>query len=535
MQLRPYQRESIDAVNAYLRAHDDNPALVLPTAAGKSIVMATMAREYLTQWPGTRIGVLAHVKELVWQNADKLSQVWPQAPLGIYSASLRQRTTTAPITFMSVQSVAKKARHFGHLDLLFIDEAHRIPLSGEGQYRRFIADAREANPHLRVIGFTATPYRLGPGSVVGPDYVLNAIAHEVGVRELIEAGYLCRLISKAGEAAPDLSGVGVSKGEYVGAQLEAAVDAAGLVERAMAEVLERCRDRRAWLIFCAGVGHAQHVSEVLAGHGIECPVVHAQTPQGERDQIVARFQAGSIKAIANVNVLSEGFDAPHVDAVIMLRPTKSAGLYYQQVGRGLRLHPDKQDCLVLDFAGNIATHGPIDTIRVKDKRKKGETATTGDPVRTCPDCQELVSIRTPVCPSCGYTWPTKPAHEDKPTEAPILSSKMETWDIVRVGYHWHEAKSGVPTLKVTYYSDNFDRAAEWVCIEHDGYARSKAEAWWRWRAGAEAPSTVDEALEVAQRGDLKEPTRIMVKLDGKYPNIVGYDWPRDADAEGQAA
>lgn len=528
MDLRPYQRQSIDAVNDYMRAHDDNPALVLPTGAGKSVVMATMIHEYLTAWPGTRIAVVAHVKELVWQNADKLAKVWPQAPLGIYSASLRQRNTTAPVIFASIQSVHKRAADFGSFDLVFVDEAHRIPLSGEGMYRRFIDDARAACDHLRVIGFTATPYRLGPGSVVGPEYILNSIAHEVGVRELIEQGYLCRLTSKAGEARADLADVQTSKGEYVADQLERAVNAGDLVERACEEIIERCRDRRAWLIFCAGVEHAMHVSEVLGTHGIECPVVHAQTPHTERDRIVDRYQRGELRAIANVNVLSEGFDAPHVDAVIMLRPTKSAGLYYQQVGRGLRLHPDKADCLVLDFAGNIADHGPIDTIRVREKRARGESATVGEPVRTCPDCGEIVSVRKAVCPACGYAWPTKPAHEDKPSERPILSAQIVHWQVDDVRYNYYVGRSGVPLLKVTYHC-GINRATDWVCLEHEGFARNKACAWWAWRfehlpEPPPPPTLVDDALKIVHRAGIKEPISIQVKLDGKYPDIIGYEW-----------
>ena len=181
MQLRPYQRAAVDATWNYLRNREGNPCIVLPTGAGKTIVLAELIREALTQWSGTRICVLAHVRELVAQNADKLRRYWPEAPLGIYSASLKRRDRFEPVIFASIQSVASKAMQMGRFDLLLIDEAHRIPLRSEGQYRQFIADCLRANPQLRIAGLTATPYRLGGGPVCGPDYILNEVCYEARV------------------------------------------------------------------------------------------------------------------------------------------------------------------------------------------------------------------------------------------------------------------------------------------------------------------------------------------------------------------
>ena len=544
MQLRPYQAEAIDALDHHWRTRDDNPLVVLPTGAGKTIVLAELIRRYLTDYPGTRICVLVHVRELVKQNACKLAEHWPEAPLGVYSASLNARDTQAAVIFASIQSVFKRADALGAFDLVFIDEAHRVPLTGDGQYRQFLEQARTLNPHLRVLGLTATPYRLGRGLVFGPDYILNTVAYEASVRRLIDEGYLSRLTSKATETEVSARGVTVRGGEYVASELEARVNEAGLVERAVAEMVARLADRRAWIIFCAGVDHAHSVRDALATHGIGAPVIHAKTPAQQRESLIAAFGRGEVRALCNVNVLSEGFDAPHVDAVVLLRPTKSAGLYYQQVGRGFRLHPGKDNCLVLDFAGNVREHGPVDLIRVREQRKRGQPVTEGAPTKACPKCHELVHAAVMQCPECGYAWPRAEAkHEERPDTTPILSEPPSALEVTRVAYSEHLGRSGIPSLRVDYYC-GMQRVSEYVCLEHEGYARRKAEAWWKWRYSVNSSKAFDAIIpltvsEAVMRINLSlrtqylplEPTHIHVDFSDKYPRIVRYDWP-DPDREG---
>jgi DNA repair protein RadD len=535
MQLRDYQRQAIDSVWAHLRAYTDNPCVELPTGAGKSVVMAGLIKEAVTTWAGTRIAVLAHVRELVAQNADKLLRSWTSAPLGIYAASLGKRDRFAPVLFASIQSTYNRAMELGRFDLVLVDEAHRIPIKGEGMYRRFLDDARRANPDLRVVGFTATPYRLGTGPVCGPDYILNRVCYRANVRELIDAGYLCRLVSKGGIARADLTDVHVRGGEYVASELEAAVNRADLVSAAVDEIVRYCADRRAWILFCASVKHAAAVSEALQARGIEAPVVEGNTSSHERAEIIRRYQRGELRALCNVNVLSEGFDAPHVDAVVLLRPTKSAGLYYQQVGRGLRTDPRKHDCLVLDFAGNIHEHGPIDSIRVEAPRKRGEKATVvGAPTKQCPGCQSIVLAALAQCPDCGHEWPRALArHDAQASDAPILSvdDDLSPWitehPVTAITYHKHEkAGGGIPSLRVDYHC-GMRTFREWVCLEHGGPVRARAVDWWRARAPADIaqfaaaiPRTVDGALLVVDH--LRRPAAIRVLERGKYPEILSH-------------
>src|ERR1700739_3306037 len=185
--LRPYQEAARAAVYDYLRTHDDNPCVVIPTAGGKTPVMASICNDAVTLWNG-RVLILAHVKELLEQTADKLHQVCPEIPFGIYSAGLGRRDSTHPVIVAGIQSVYKRACELDAFDLVLIDEAHMIPLEGAGMYRQFLADARTGKPDPRVTGFPAPPFRMKTGPICVPaeeSGILNAVCFEVGVRELI--------------------------------------------------------------------------------------------------------------------------------------------------------------------------------------------------------------------------------------------------------------------------------------------------------------------------------------------------------------
>ena len=225
LQLRPYQRAAIDAIYTYYEQHSGNALICIPTAGGKSAVMAAFIREVLAQWPDERIIILTHVRELISQNFAELIRLWPAAPAGIYSAGLNRRDTQAQILFAGIQSVHRKAYAIQRADMVLVDEAHLIPRSANTTYRRFLDDLGRINPQLKIIGLTATPYRLDSGLLhVGPDALFDDIAFEVSVRELIDQGYLAPLISKRTTTQLDVSGVATRGGEFVAGQLEAAVD-----------------------------------------------------------------------------------------------------------------------------------------------------------------------------------------------------------------------------------------------------------------------------------------------------------------------
>ena len=175
MQLRPYQLEAVDAVYRHLRAHDDNPCVVIPTAGGKTPVMATICKDAVGTWNG-RVLILAHVKELLEQAADKLDRIAPELHVGIHSAGLNRRDTEHPVIIAGIQSVYKRACDLGAFNLVMVDEAHMIPPDGDGMYRQCLADMKVINPQVRVIGLTATPFRMKSGMICAPENFLTPFA-----------------------------------------------------------------------------------------------------------------------------------------------------------------------------------------------------------------------------------------------------------------------------------------------------------------------------------------------------------------------
>jgi len=528
--LRPYQEEAKAAVYAHLRVRDDNPCVVIPTAGGKTPVMASICKDAVGLWQG-RVLILAHVKELLEQTADKLTRVCPEVRFGVYSAGLKRRDTANPVIVAGIQSVYKRACELDAFDLVVIDEAHMNPPEGDGMYLQFLADARTINPNLRIVGFTATPFRLKTGSICTPDGFLNHVCYEVGVRELIVQGYLCPLVTKAGINKADFSRLHVRAGEFVADEVEDLMDDDRLVEAACGETVGYTGDRKAVLIFASGIKHGEHIVRVLKEkHGITCGFVTGETPTAERDALLDQFRAGRLKYMCNVNVLTTGFDAPNIDCVALIRPTLSAGLYYQMVGRGFRLHPSKQNCLVLDFGGNVLRHGPVDQIRVKAHGAGGNGQA---PAKECPECLSVVAAGYARCPDCGYEFPPpeRSKHDAKASEAGILSGQVTTTKhTVEDAFFSVHKKRGAGddaprSMRVDYKLGWNKFQSEWVCFEHDGYARQKAVAWWKRRSPDPVPETAEEAVALAQAGRLAATHAITVRsISGdEYDRIIGYE------------
>ena len=539
MKLRPYQQDAIEAVYRYLRNHDDNPVVVIPTAGGKTPILATICRDAVDRWSG-RVLVVSHVKELLEQAVDKLKQVAPDLPVGVYSAGLKRRDTANRVIVAGIQSIYKRAGELDAFDLIVVDEAHLIPTDGDGMYRQFLADAKVLNPHLRVIGLTATPFRLDSGPIYSPDHFLNAVCYEIGIKELIRDGYLCSLVSKAGSTKADTTDLHIRGGEFVADEVEQLMNQDSLVEAACREIVEYTADRKACLIFAAGIKHGKHIVGALRDkHGIECGFVCGDTPAAERNDLLARFRGHAsgrlfesepLKYLCNVNVLTTGFDAPNIDSVVLLRPTMSPGLYYQMVGRGFRLHPNKQNCLVLDFGGNVLRHGPVDQVKVRDRATDGAGVA---PAKECPQCHSVVAAAYSLCPDCGHEFPPpdRDKHEAQASDAAILSGQVTItkYPVGDVCYGVHikrDATEDDPTtMRVDYKVGWHEYKSEWVCFEHTGYARQKAVAWWTRRSPDPVPDSIERAVELAQSGALASTTSITVRaVAGEpYERIIDYE------------
>ena len=542
--LRDYQREAIDSVYDWFTASAGNPLVVVPTGGGKSVIAAEMIREICTRWPDERIMVVTHVKELIRQNYDTLLRCWPEAPAGIYSAGLRRRDTRSRILFAGVQSVFKRADELGHFDIVIVDEAHLVPPKGFGMYQQLLSGLRATSPKVKLIGLTATPYRTDTGRLdEGEGRLFDGVAFECDIIEMIKDGWLCEVTNKGVRAEIDTSAVHIRGGEFCADELEEAAMADGLVEDSVEELIARSVDRKSWLIFACGIAHATQICAELTKHGIINASVFGTTPRADRAARIDAFKRGAITALVNVGGLTTGFDAPGIDLLGLMRPTQSPGLYVQMTGRGLRTADGKADCLVLDFGTNVQRHGPLNAVR---PRKPGERV--GEPpMKVCgnPDCMALVYAATTICPECGYVFKSKdrkPSHAETPDEDAVLlwknaGERIQKWEVSKVFYGRHRKPGKPDSLRVAYSSGLTREVSEWVCFEHGGYARIKAEEWWRARSPNPIPGDVTTALARSELGEILSAVSVTVDTEGQYPSVKGvlledadtFAWRADAE------
>lgn len=518
--LRYYQREAVDAVFKYFQHSTGNPLVVLPTGAGKSLTMAAFIYEAIQAYPATRVLLLTHVKELIEQDAQAIINYWHEAPVGIWSASVGQKQKQQ-ITVAGIQSIHKLPAKFADTDLIIVDEAHLIPRSGGTMYRKFLDALLKYNPAVKVIGLTATEYRTDSGLLVeGDERVFTDVAYSANVGTLIKEGYLCPLVMKQGATKADLSSVHVRGGDYIPAEAQKAMDHNHLIAGALQEVAQFAADRQHILGFCAGVEHAYHCMMMARSMGWTADYVHGAMTSVQRDYIINSFKQGKIRFLFNANILTTGFDAPHVDCIIMLRPTKSTGLYVQIMGRGLRKHASKENTLVLDFVGAVALHGPIDAIVVKSKRKKGEATIGVAPVKECPKCKELIHASVMKCPGCEYEWPASAVHGTEAADGVIVAAlaKPQRYEVDSVNYSLH-MKENRRSLKVEYWC-GLKTFTEFLPVEDPrSFVRKHAVAWF-WKRGCTCPDTVEEALKMADDKRIPKTSAVVAKLDGRYWRVI---------------
>lgn len=385
--LRDYQREAVDATLKHFRSSRHPAVVVLPTGAGKSLVIAELARI-----ARGRVLVLAHVKELVEQNYAKYCAHGLTA--GIYSAGLNRKDSAEKVIFGGIQSVARAEKSFFRdFSLLVVDECHRISQEGDTQYAQVIRSIFEENRDLCVLGLTATPYRLDSGWIYQYHFsgalrsetplFFKKCLYELSLRRMIADGYLTPPVQiDAPVASYDFSELTIDNvtNRFPLKEIEAILKSQHRITPAIIQnILELSKDRKGVIIFTASVRHANEILSLLPQK--ISAVVIGDTASDERDEILNDFKAQKIKYLVNVSVLTTGFDAPHVDLIAVLRPTESVSLYQQIVGRGLRLFEGKEDCLILDYTG--VPHD-IFTPQIHDRRPMAEAV----PVKVeCPMCR----------------------------------------------------------------------------------------------------------------------------------------------------
>ena len=555
MALRWYQQQAVMACWDYLRNKQGAPVLVLPTGSGKTHVIAALCQQ-VVQWGG-RVVVLAHVKELLQQAADKLSAYLPADNIGVYSAGLNSRETDKRVIIAGSPSNYTRANELGSIQLVIVDEAHMIPPEGNGRYRTFLNDLQQINTQARLVGLTATPYRLGSGWIVrdrvdfddNKDRLFESIAYEAPLYKLISDGTLSQVISQSAKHKPDFSGVHTTRGDFDEKEIEAIWNGRGVLESATFEIIDKAKERNKVLIFCNRVESARRVAKILTEQDKEhaAAVVDGETSANDRADVVRRFKSDDgdvdlfgnsnlpLKYVCNVGVFTTGFDAPNVDCVALLRPTKSLTLYQQMVGRGLRKAENKSNCLILDFGGNIDRLGPIDTAIPQyygksDKPKKSW--------KECGECGSFNALNARVCCVCGNEFPIRSYDPDKnitsgSSNSGILSSQVkepepivEEFNLIEFTveeHHKRDAEPGTPpTLQCNYkVIGPYWPRREWLCPEHGGRIRRKFEQWWRDKSNAPPPETVAQAVALIKAGFTAKPLKIrtVTKPRSKFPEI----------------
>lgn len=395
MQLRDYQESAVQAVRDSFRAGYKNTLLVSPTGSGKTVIFSYIAAGMARN--NKRILIVAHRRELLKQISNALKKV------GVAHAVMTggyRGVPTANVVVASVFTLVKRMKGIKPFDLIIGDEAHHF--TPDSSWGKVVAGF----PSARVLGVTATPERLdgkGLGQMFS-DMVMGPT-----VAELTAQGFLSHAVVYA-PSAPDLDGVGTRMGDYVQKQLEEAMVKTVITGSAVKHYGKYAPGKKA-IAFCVSVRHAKDVAAEFREAGFTASHIDGGMNEEERDGVLKAFEEGRVQVLTSCDLVSEGFDLPAVEVAILLRPTKSLGLYLQQCGRAIRPHPDKEKTIILDHAGNTARHGFIDDDRewtladgFVQGRGKGDKAET---VRTCTACFAMHKP-SPTCPVCGHVYPVKP-------------------------------------------------------------------------------------------------------------------------------
>lgn len=481
MELRGYQREVVEL----LKGGNENKLIQAPTGAGKTIMFCKYIQE-----SGLKCLILAHRGELIRQARDKLA-LSTGLDCGVFSAYLGKKELK-PVTVASIQSLA---RYNGELDfdVMIIDECHRVPAKLDSQYMRVISSFNG-----KVIGFTATPYRLDTGAIYEKGLIWSELDYQISLRQLIDEGYLSdylhRVAIGTAKIKIEVSKLKITAGEFNDKESGELMGSPMCVNA----VFNTVQDEKSIVVFCVSIAHAETMAQSCPD---EYSIVHSKMSASDRDENLRAFDAGEVRWIFNVGVLTEGWDCPRVDAVVLVRPTKSTALYVQMVGRSLRIFEGKSRAVIYDIVGMHEQFGFVDNPRkVTDEAgEKGDALT-----KVCPECFEVVAKALKVC-NCGYIL--VPDEEPKPEEDSVDDVKVmvdldvnDSYDMGTISHgkaEFYTSDKGTECLKVGYYhSANgwvyhyYPVKQKWVGAKLAGIAKRFSSVKTSWLA----PSRFEKAV-----------------------------------------
>lgn len=501
MELRDFQQEASDKTCRSLR-EGNHPCVQLPTGTGKSLVIADLARRFRERDGVT--WVLTHVKELISQNREKLELLAGLDRVGTVCAGLGEKTEGEAITFATIQSMAARVKRKKILrppDAIIIDECHRIPMGTDGKLYKTVL---QAYPEARRIGFTATPWRMDGGGIYGDHEGtwFNDLAYSKSVPEMVKLGWLCPLVGIETEIQLDLAGVGKTGGDYKQGEVgDRMVDE--WLAAVVKSVIHLASNREHVAVYCPTVKAANKTAEAFSAAGWSASVVVGETEN--RSDVIDEWKAKGTRVLCSVDVLTTGFDHPALDCIVCLRPTESSSLWVQILGRGTRIFDGKEDCLVLDYVGNLGRLGGIGMMEDFIVERKGKAIGVKPATGKAPRKEKKKPNKLEaVDPMSGKAGDIK-VFVTGVTYVVIGSRTQPGKAMVMVSYDCHTEEGY--TLGVN----------DFLCVEYSGFARQKAEAWAAKRNCFYLPHKASEAQQLCY--SLATPRGLKVRRNGKYWNV----------------
>lgn len=447
--LRPYQTEAINTLWSALVSQ--NRALIqAATGAGKTEIFIAFLQKLISK-QNVRVCVAMERVDLVEQTARRFFKAGLSA--GIFCKGLKKKDLSQRVTICSVQSIPKDV----FFDLLIVDEVHHINPE-EGRYFRLLSQSK------KVVGFSATPYN-SRGLLYGSGKFFPDLTYTIPMKQLIGEGFLVRPIAKKTEHQFDTSQLQVRMGEYTQEGLDALAMDFDKIAAQVKDALPRLEGRKKIAWQCVNIAHSEKLRDELEKTGELCTVVHSNLDWDDRVTALRRFTHGDARHITFVSVLTEGFDHPPIDSIVLMRPTRSAVLYVQVVGRGLRPFAGKSDCLVLDYGKVVENLGPVDNPVIKRSGKqKGEISEA--PMKFCPVCFSYLPIAVMCCGDCGHEFLKDELKnvERKPDENAQLLDVPQVFVADKFSVHDHVSKSGNKCVYISYdngFTDMREYFMEW--------------------------------------------------------------------------
>ncbi len=465
--------------------------------------------------PGIKIVVMVNKVGLLEQTYKRIGKAIGVKDIGTYCGTHGKYETHRPITVSTIQSIHSMPME--KLNLLILDEVHNVS-NESGRYFNFIQKNKELNPKLKVVAFTATPYRAN-GLIYGEGKLFRSITFQKHLKEMIAKGHLVEPHMKRVDHQFNTNHLSVRMGEYDSDQVEKLTSDQNKVSLQIKDALSRMDGRKKIVWACSSIKHCELVCSLLISMGELAVALHSKLE--DRATALDLFESGWARHMVFVSIVSEGYDHPPIDCIVLMRPTRSPVLYVQTVGRGLRPSPGKDYLLVLDYGKVVESCGPLDNPRMIEGNRSKKTVDESRDMKFCPSCLEYVEMTSKRCPVCDYEFPKRdlPELDLQASEHAVLLSRPilpQSYRVRDVNLEKYISKNGNECLKIVYKTHN---VLSWPIPEFFVWGNDWAQRKMQARLvelGVELKPTLEEqAKELVTR----KPEEIIV-LEEKFPKIV---------------